>query len=337
MTGRAGRPGRRRQGGRPAGLRGAGATDLRRHLHPRLRLTGNEEDARDVVQEAYLRAYRGLKRFRGDAQFTTWLYRITANCAADQLRRRRRHRHEELDEDLGPIVDADHDPAALADAADLRDRRRGRPRRAAAPAAGGRRAPRRLRPAPRGDRRRARASPSRRPRSASTGPGASCAGGCSPAGRTSRTRSRPMRCDDIGEVLRRRPPTARSRSTTPPASTSSSACAARPSWSSTASCSGPSGPLRTEVLEPAPGPARRDPGRPRGGGRAPRRPVAAERAAGSPTSAASRRPPRPAPAPPSCSPPAPGKARLPARRLRRLSGEVPASELGSPGRSPKGQ
>ena len=34
-----------------------------------LRLTGNEEDARDVVQEAYLRAYKGLKRFRGDAQF----------------------------------------------------------------------------------------------------------------------------------------------------------------------------------------------------------------------------------------------------------------------------
>ena len=46
------------------------------------RLTGDEEDARDVVQESYLRAYRGLKRFRGDAQFTTWLYRITS-----QLRR----------------------------------------------------------------------------------------------------------------------------------------------------------------------------------------------------------------------------------------------------------
>ena len=38
------------------------------------------------MQEAYLRAYRGLKRFRGDAQFTTWLYRITANCASTQLR-----------------------------------------------------------------------------------------------------------------------------------------------------------------------------------------------------------------------------------------------------------
>ena len=46
------------------------------------RLTGNEEDARDVVQEAYLRAYRGVRQFRGDAQFSTWLYRITANCAS---------------------------------------------------------------------------------------------------------------------------------------------------------------------------------------------------------------------------------------------------------------
>ncbi len=87
-----------------------------------LRLTMNEEDARDVTQESYLRAYKGLKRFRGDAQFTTWLYRITANCAANQLRRRSRHRHEELDEETGPVMDADHDPAALADASDLRDR-----------------------------------------------------------------------------------------------------------------------------------------------------------------------------------------------------------------------
>ena len=68
------------------------------------RLTGDEEDARDVVQEAYLRAYRGLKRFRGDAQFSTWLYRITANCAATQLGRRARHRHDELDDDA-PLAD----------------------------------------------------------------------------------------------------------------------------------------------------------------------------------------------------------------------------------------
>ena len=89
-----------------------------------LRLTGNEDDARDVVQEAYLRAFKGIKRFRGDAQFTTWLYRITANCASNQLRKRNRHRHDELDEELGAAVDTrpDHDPEAMADAGDLRAR-----------------------------------------------------------------------------------------------------------------------------------------------------------------------------------------------------------------------
>jgi len=64
------------------------------------RITGNEEDARDVVQEAYLRAFRGLERFRGEARFTTWMYRITANCAATTLGKRKRHRHEELTDDM---------------------------------------------------------------------------------------------------------------------------------------------------------------------------------------------------------------------------------------------
>jgi RNA polymerase sigma-70 factor (ECF subfamily) len=63
------------------------------------RLTGNEEDARDVVQDAYLRAYKGLKKFRGDASFSTWLYRITANCASSYLVKRSRDRHEDLDEE----------------------------------------------------------------------------------------------------------------------------------------------------------------------------------------------------------------------------------------------
>jgi RNA polymerase sigma-70 factor (ECF subfamily) len=62
-----------------------------------LRLTAHEEDARDVVQEAYLRAWRGIGSFRGDAQFTTWLYRITANTAYTTVKRRRRHRAEPLD------------------------------------------------------------------------------------------------------------------------------------------------------------------------------------------------------------------------------------------------
>jgi RNA polymerase sigma-70 factor (ECF subfamily) len=88
-----------------------------------LRLTGDEEDARDVVQESYLRAYKGLKRFRGDARFSTWLYRITANCAANQLGRRAKHRHDELDDDSGLVDDRpEQDPEAQADAGDLRRR-----------------------------------------------------------------------------------------------------------------------------------------------------------------------------------------------------------------------
>ncbi len=87
------------------------------------RLTGNEEDARDVTQEAYLRAYRGLPRFRGDAQFSTWMYRVTANCAATYLQRRTRHRHDELP-DAAELVDlrTDVDPELRADAGDLRSR-----------------------------------------------------------------------------------------------------------------------------------------------------------------------------------------------------------------------
>lgn len=88
-----------------------------------LRLMGNEEDARDVVQEAYLRAFRGLKRFRGDAQFSTWMYRITANCASTHLTRRSKHRHEEL-QDSDPVVDERPaaDPQLQSEATALRHR-----------------------------------------------------------------------------------------------------------------------------------------------------------------------------------------------------------------------
>ena len=87
-----------------------------------LRLTADEEDARDVTQEAYLRAYRGLRGYRGDAAFTTWLYRITANCAATFLTTRSRHRHDPLAEvaDVADVgVDADVERRATA--GELRD------------------------------------------------------------------------------------------------------------------------------------------------------------------------------------------------------------------------
>ena len=54
------------------------------------RILGREEDARDVCQEAFLRAFRGLKGFKGQAKFSSWLYRIAVNLCRDWLRRERR-------------------------------------------------------------------------------------------------------------------------------------------------------------------------------------------------------------------------------------------------------
>jgi RNA polymerase sigma-70 factor (ECF subfamily) len=87
------------------------------------RLTGNEDDAHDVVQDTYLRAWRSLRRFRGDAQFTTWLYRITANSSANLLAKRARHRTEPLTED-DVVVDlrAEHDPERQVTGSDDRAR-----------------------------------------------------------------------------------------------------------------------------------------------------------------------------------------------------------------------
>lgn len=55
------------------------------------RLTGNEMDAEDVVQETFLRAYRQRAQFEARANFATWLHRIAVNCAYDLLRTRARH------------------------------------------------------------------------------------------------------------------------------------------------------------------------------------------------------------------------------------------------------
>jgi RNA polymerase sigma factor (sigma-70 family) len=53
------------------------------------RVLGREEDAKDVCQEAFLRAYRGLGHFKGQAKFSSWLYRIALNLCRDWLRRER--------------------------------------------------------------------------------------------------------------------------------------------------------------------------------------------------------------------------------------------------------
>src|SRR6476469_7623967 len=58
------------------------------------RMTGNEQDAEDVVQESFLRAYKQLSKFDERATFGTWLYRIAVNCSLDLVRSRtRRNEH----------------------------------------------------------------------------------------------------------------------------------------------------------------------------------------------------------------------------------------------------
>jgi len=65
------------------------------------RLVGNDEEARDAVQEAFIAAYRGLGSFAGQARLGTWLHRIVVNCCLMRLRSRR-IRPEESIEDLLP-------------------------------------------------------------------------------------------------------------------------------------------------------------------------------------------------------------------------------------------
>src|SRR3954452_23381951 len=63
-------------------------------LRMALNLLHSEEDARDVYQEAFLRVYRNLPKFRFDCSFSTWLYRIVANLCLDQIRKRKVRREE---------------------------------------------------------------------------------------------------------------------------------------------------------------------------------------------------------------------------------------------------
>src|SRR6478609_8530835 len=77
------------------------------------RMTGRAEDAEDVVQEAFVRAYRQLSRFESRSNFATWLYRITFNCSIDYMRARP-HRetaesHETLERHARAEVAPTHD------------------------------------------------------------------------------------------------------------------------------------------------------------------------------------------------------------------------------------
>jgi RNA polymerase sigma-70 factor (ECF subfamily) len=62
------------------------------------RLVGNHEEARDLSQEAFLKAYRALGTFKKESRFSSWLYQIAINATRDRLRRRRRRTDVSLDE-----------------------------------------------------------------------------------------------------------------------------------------------------------------------------------------------------------------------------------------------
>ena len=64
------------------------------------RLTGNYDDANDVAQDAFLRVFNAIGTFRGDASFSTWLFRITTNVFLDERKRARAHPQASLDEYL---------------------------------------------------------------------------------------------------------------------------------------------------------------------------------------------------------------------------------------------
>jgi RNA polymerase sigma-70 factor (ECF subfamily) len=108
---------------------------IRRHggrlLATARRLVRNEEDARDVVQDAFLAAHRAIGAFQGTARLSTWLHRIVVNEALMRLRRKRRRPEEPIDELLPrfaedghfaePLTPWERDGAALLERRETRD------------------------------------------------------------------------------------------------------------------------------------------------------------------------------------------------------------------------
>jgi RNA polymerase sigma-70 factor (ECF subfamily) len=70
------------------------------------RFLGSEEEAKDVAQEAFLKAYRALGGFKREARFSSWLYQIATNLCRDRLRRRRTRAAVSLEEleETGPVI-----------------------------------------------------------------------------------------------------------------------------------------------------------------------------------------------------------------------------------------
>lgn len=77
-----------------------------------VRMIGDREEAADLAQEAFLKAWQGLASFQGGSSFSTWIYRLTTNVCIDHLRRQRRRREVE------PAVSLDDEEGGWAEPAD---------------------------------------------------------------------------------------------------------------------------------------------------------------------------------------------------------------------------
>jgi RNA polymerase sigma-70 factor (ECF subfamily) len=105
---------------------------VERHSRPLFRLayrmTGNQQDAEDVVQDSFLRAYKQLARFDERASFGTWLYRIAANCSLDLVRSRKRRNQQAAPADsqaadpMLAVPSSDPAPDRMAMSGEVRER-----------------------------------------------------------------------------------------------------------------------------------------------------------------------------------------------------------------------
>ncbi len=86
------------------------------------RMTGNEQDAEDTVQETFLRAYRQLGRFDSRSKFSTWLFAIASNCSLDLIRARKRRRETDSEPVQPAIPAADPSPERLMLSREVRQR-----------------------------------------------------------------------------------------------------------------------------------------------------------------------------------------------------------------------
>jgi RNA polymerase sigma-70 factor (ECF subfamily) len=91
------------------------------------RLTGNEADARDLTQDAFLRVYRAWRSFQPGTSFLSWIYRIVTNLYRDELRRKKGRFQEELPEDNEPQAFGGRKPLAVTPIDDYVERQLSEP------------------------------------------------------------------------------------------------------------------------------------------------------------------------------------------------------------------